>query len=197
MELILVNTFPKYGLDYYSESIIHMLRTYGKLQFTDITIIKNPMYGGVWDKLRVFDLCKENKNYLYVDLDVIIRDDVNKIIRDKFTVLHAWWRPEFHTPLNSSIMSWKGDYSIFYEKFKQDPEYYMFKYNGIDSYLYENFDVERYEPICTSYSWHGWDCKWPIILFNQRFEKLEERGPWSRFLPYESETNMDLFTKII
>ena len=197
MELVLVNTLPKYGIDYYTDSIVHMLRQYGKLQFNELTIIQNPIYGSVWDKLRIFELCKEEKNYLYVDLDVIIRDKISPLWRDELTLLYAWWRPPFHTPLNSSIMSWKGDYSHIYEKFKTKSDYFMMKYSGIDSYINENFSVEKYDPFCTSYAWHGWDPKWPVILFNQNFDKMKEKGPWSRFLPYESETNMDLFTRII
>ena len=59
---------------------------------------------------EMFDRYKDGQN-IYFDLDVLIKGDCNHFLRTDFHVCHAWWRDAWHTPLNSSIMSWQGDQS--------------------------------------------------------------------------------------
>ena len=55
-------------------------------------------------------------------------------------VLKAQWRTTLITkhrpPINSSIIIWNSNcIKGYFKKFFSDPEYYMFKYRGIDTYL--------------------------------------------------------------
>lgn len=174
MQLVLVNTPPEYGESKWVKNIKYMLKNVNQ-EFEKIHVIEDVVYGGVWDKLRIFDLFREG-SYLYLDLDVVITGQLEKLRRDDFTLLHAWWRPKFHTPLNSSIMSWSRDYSSIYEKFAKDPEYYMLKYyKGIDEFIWREIPHETYGLVCDSYNWkYDNNAKFPITLYNQAKDKLWE-----------------------
>tara|TARA_B000000557_G_scaffold48235_1_gene36727 strand:- start:152 stop:595 length:444 start_codon:yes stop_codon:yes gene_type:complete len=145
--------------------------------------MKEDRYEGVFNKLLLFEKFKEDKNYLYFDLDVIIRGDCNRFIYDDLHVCHAWWREAYHTPLNSSIMSWKGDFSHIHDKFAEDPEYYFVKYwKGIDQYLYENFQPKRFYWGFNSFQTEDWDNTYhAVTLFNQRYEYIKQEGWWNKY----------------
>lgn len=163
MEIVLVNTPPAYGDSKWVDNIKYMLDNVGA-KYDRIHVIDDIVYGGVYDKLRLFDTFREGQ-YLYFDLDVIINGDISQLWRTNFTLLHAWWRPEFHTPLNSSIMSWSGDHSIIYDNFVRNLDYSMVKYyKGIDEYFYKECEYDTYGIVCDSYSWGGG--KLPITLYN-------------------------------
>ena len=50
-----------------------------------------------------------------------------------------------HTPLNSSIVSWTGDVSHIWDKFKSDDDFYLKKYyKGSDEFYYKEIDYETY-----------------------------------------------------
>ena len=176
MEIILVNTPPKYGDDWWVNNITYMLDNV-QCKYEKISVINTVQYGGVYDKLRIFKEFKEDKQYLYLDLDLVIKKPIDHLLYEDFTILKAWWREEFHTPLNSSIMSWKGDCSYIYKKFKEDPDYYMLKYNrGIDEFLWNELDiVHTYKPVCDSFRYHGlMGEKYAITLFNQSENLMRE-----------------------
>ena len=174
MELVLVNTPPKYGDKWWTDNILHMLK--GNLDIDDVHIIDNIEFGGVYDKLRIFDICKsKNVQYLYLDLDILIKGDIRHLARKKFTLLHAWWRRTFHTPLNSSIMSWQGNCSHIYDIFMKDPDYYMLKYHkGIDEFIYKEVQYEVYDKVCDSYNWPT-DNEYAITLFNQAKDEMRKQ----------------------
>ena len=45
--------------------------------------------GSVYDKLKIFEQCnKEDENYVYFDLDVVIKDTID-VVRDEFTLLYV------------------------------------------------------------------------------------------------------------
>ena len=171
MELVLVNTPPKYGDKRWTDNVLHMLK--GNLDLSKVHIINDIVFGGVYDKLRIFDICKtKNVQYLYLDLDILIKGNIRHLLRKNFTLLHAWWREPFHTPLNSSIMSWQGDYSHIYHKFMEDPDYYMVKYHkGIDEFIYREIKYDTYDKVCDSYNWPT-DDEYPITLFNQAQDQI-------------------------
>ena len=183
-ELVLVCT-DKYEDpdDYWVENIKYMLQKQW-FHYDTVRVIRDIEFGGVYDKLQMFRDCTDkNTQYIYFDLDVVITNMVDHLLRKDLTILHAWWREKLHTPLNSSVMSWRGDYSFIYNFFNSDPEFFMTKYNkGIDQYLYEDFEIDRYEPVCTSYRYAGFNNIWPVILFNQRAEKMRSPGPWSQYM---------------
>lgn len=166
MELILVNTPPKYGDSYWEKRIIDLVEP------DSYSIITESVFGGVYDKLRIFDEHREDKQYLYLDLDMVIRGDVRHLLRKEFTLLHAWWRPEYHTPLNSSIMSWYGDRSDIFDHFNSDPDYYMVKYHkGIDEFIYKEIQYNTYDKVCDCYDWPS-DKEYPITLYSQNLDKM-------------------------
>lgn len=176
MEVILVNTgtkFDEWYVDHMQWQLKQVAMDY------PVHVIREERYEGVWNKLLMFEQFKEGP-YLYLDLDLILLKNIDHLIRDDLTLLHAWWREKLHTPLNSSIMSWKGDYSFYHNIFAENPEYYMLKYPGIDQYIYElDMPYNTYEPCCTSFRYHGFDTKWPVVLFNQRYEEVKT---WTKYL---------------
>jgi len=95
-----------------------------------------------WWKLTLFQYPTKVPT-LFLDLDVVIQKDIthmkNYVVKDMLYLIKAYWKPyelnEFDTNLNSSVMIWNGDYTDIWKKFYKDSDYYMFKYNGIDSYL--------------------------------------------------------------
>lgn len=182
LEIICVNTGSKYGPEYV-QNLKHMIDTYSNLEYTDFHVITEDRYDGVFNKLLMFERFKEEKNYLYFDLDVLIKGDCNRFVYNDLHVCRAWWRPDYHTPLNSSIISWKGDFSYIHEKFAQDPDYYMVKYwKGIDQYLYEHF-----KPKCIYYGFCSFQTiteerpEYPVVLFNQRYEYMKTEGWWRSY----------------
>ena len=182
LEIICVNTGTKYS-QWYVDNLIHMIDNYSNLDYDMIHVMKEDRYEGVFNKLLLFEKFKQDKHYLYFDLDVIIKGDCNRFISDDLHVCRAWWRPDYHTPLNSSIMSWKGDFSHIHEKFEKDPDYYFVKYwKGIDQYLYENFP-----PKCYYYGFCSYQTiteerpEYPVVLFNQRYEHMKQEGWWNSY----------------
>ena len=85
-EVILVNTPPTYGELKWVDNIEWMLE--GNLEFDSIQIINDVELGGVYDKLRIFDLCRDRKKqYIYFDLDLIIKDNISHLLRK---ILHYY-----------------------------------------------------------------------------------------------------------
>lgn len=188
VEVVLVCTGPYEDKnDWWVENILFMLWKQN-FQYSSVRVIRDVVYGGVYDKLRMFEECKDpNKQYIYFDLDLVITGPVDHLLRNDLHVLHAWWRPKFHTDLNSSIMSWQGDYSHIHDHFADDPEYFMLKYRlGMDEFLSnEQFLFKKYEPICSSFPYGGFDTSWPVCLFNQNAERMREGGKWQKFMLFE------------
>ena len=101
---------------------------------------------GVWNKMALFkhDLGK----VMYLDLDVVIQGSIRSIYNvSTFTMVKCFWKPldQLHDGwlnnmdhnINSSVMVWKGLECIdIWNKFIEDPEYYMTKYHGIDHFIY-------------------------------------------------------------
>lgn len=159
-----------------------MIDKYSNLKYDSFEIIEDDNYDGVFNKLQMFDRYRDGQN-IYFDLDVIIKGDCNMFLREQLTVCHAWWRLPYHTPLNSSIISWKGDQSHIFDFFSEDPEYYMLKYNkGIDQLLYENVPIWTYEEgFCSFQTEIEEKVEFNVYLFNQRYEYLREEGWWSTY----------------
>lgn len=130
--------------------------------------------GSVYDKLALFRDYTQGQ-YLYFDLDTVIRDNIECLIREEFTLLKAWWRLPAHTPLNSSIVSWKGDVSYIYEKFHKQYDYNMVKYyKGIDQFLYEQIDYNEYDKVCWSWRFDNRELDYPVCLFNQSYQYIDK-----------------------
>jgi hypothetical protein len=95
-----------------------------------------------WWKLTLFEHPTKTPT-MFLDLDVVIQNDITHFkdycVEDMLCLIKAYWKPydiaALDTNLNSSIMIWSGDCTDLWVKFEKDLDYYMVKYNGIDSYL--------------------------------------------------------------
>ncbi len=178
--IVLVCTGNKYD-EWYVDNILHMIRNHGKLRYRFEYHVIREGEGVVFDKLQMFKECTDNINYLYFDLDIIIKDSIIHLIKDDFTLINAWWREPFHTPLNSSIMSWKGDYSHIYDKFYEDEDYSRVKYwRGIDEYLYKEIDYNIYDEVCWSYPYNRKELNYSVCLFNHNFAPAMKTEEWTK-----------------
>ena len=181
IRVICVCTGNKYE-SIWVDNLKYMVDKFSNINYDKFEVIDNEDYGDVYDKLQIFKKFTDGNN-IYFDLDSVIRDDCNMFIQDKLHVCYAWWRDAYHTPLNSSIISWKGNLSHIYDKFNEDPEYYMLKYHlGIDQYIYENHYHKTYIQGFCSYQTIKEECGYNIYLFNQRQEEMTKFGWWSKYL---------------
>ena len=102
--IILVCTGTKYD-EWYVNNIIHMIKNYGNLIYDEIQIIRKGE-GSVYDKLQMFRDFTEERYYLYFDLDVVIKGDINHLIRKEFTTLFAWTQITYTNQLINYVMVW-------------------------------------------------------------------------------------------
>lgn len=182
MRVICVRTGDKFD-EWYEYNLKHMVDTYSGLQYDEFVVIRDDEYEGVFNKLQMFDRFRDGQN-IYFDLDVVIRKDCNHFLRKDFTLCYAWWRDAWHTPLNSSIMSWEGDQSHIFQFFNEDPEYFMFKYEkGIDQLLYENISHKVYnqdDGYC-SYQTITEEQDWAVYIFNQRYQQMKDQSWFQKY----------------
>jgi hypothetical protein len=160
-----------------------MIDNYSNLSYDFFEIVNENRYEiPVFNKLQIFDKFKDGQN-IYFDLDILIKGDCSSFLTEQFTLCHAWWRQAFHTKLNSSIMSWQGDMSEIYNKFNEDPEYWMLKYyKGIDQYIEEQIDYHVYDKSnYASINWVKDEKAYPIYLFNQQKDLLKQQGWFSKY----------------
>lgn len=107
-----------------------------------------------WWKLTLFQYPTKVPT-LFLDLDVVIQNDITHlkdyIVKDMLCTIKCYWKPHvkniaefphFDMNLNSSVMLWDGDLTNVWNTFIKDSDYYMLKYNGIDSFLfYDNPEI--------------------------------------------------------
>lgn len=158
---------------WWEDNLRHMIDTYSGIEYDEFVCIRDEEFEmPVANKLLMFDRYRDGQN-LYFDLDVLIKGDCNQFFTQDLHVCLAWWREAWHTPLNSSIISWQGDKSDIYDEFASDPEYYMLKYNkGIDQYLYEIKNPSVFTEGFCSYQTVTSEENYNVYLFNQRMEFL-------------------------
>lgn len=114
----------------------------------DIFIIHNDLsqdLDGVWNKLLMFkpDFLPSGTK-LYLDIDTVIQNNLDELISnvsDKLTMVQCYWK-EFErdkdrdpTTRNSSVLLWKDDLSYIWDKFIENPDYYMTVHLGIDRWM--------------------------------------------------------------
>jgi len=145
---------------------------------------------GYWNKISIF---KHKGRCLYFDLDVIIHGSIDSLITDHiFYQINPVWknpskakyikdRPDIGTSFtNSSVMAWSEELEI-YDKFMKDPEYYMFKYDGDDRFLYhetrhDTFDTGKIYSYRDGAHWQNDNDKfkyrrdYSVALFHQKPE---------------------------
>ena len=78
VELILVNTGEKFN-EWYVDNLLYMVENHGKLKYDKCHVIRDGE-GNVYDKLQMFRDFTDDVNYLYFDLDVVIKVTLIKIL---------------------------------------------------------------------------------------------------------------------
>ena len=120
-----------------------------------------------WLKLDLLNIFTKDTNILF-DLDVVIMNPLERLLSVKtrtLSILYAQWKEGYIIPAdvgyatlyNSSIMKWEGDQGLeVYNYFKLNQDKILFKYKGIDRYMFnENVEVDLL-PTSIAYSyWKG------------------------------------------
>ena len=176
--------------NWHVRNLKHMIDTYSGLKYDEFVVVSSDLYGNWYNKLQMYDIYRDGEN-LYFDLDVIIYDKLGtQIIRKDFTLLDdTWWREPAHTPLNSSVVSWTGDVSHIWKKFKSNDEYYLKKYNkGSDEFYYKEIKYKTYNKICPKFNAEGPDKHYSMCTLGQLHHIMEEgwTGWWTPyFIPHK------------
>lgn len=172
MRIICVNTGTKFE-SWYVDNLKHMIDSFSNLEYDKFEVITKTLYGGVYDKLQIFDKFRDGQN-LYFDLDVVITGDCNQFVKKDFTLCKAWWRAPKHTPLNSSIMSWYGDRSDIFKLFKKD--FKQMYHKGIDQYIYKNIKYNCYSTgYCSFQTVKKETNEYQVYFFNQNYKHMRWR----------------------
>jgi len=175
------NKFTQWHVD----NLKHMIDEYSGLKYDSFEVIEKDLYGNWFNKFQMYDKFRDGEN-LYFDLDVIIYDKLGtQLIRKDFTLLDdTWWREPAHTPLNSSVVSWTGDVSHIWKKFKSNDEYYLKKYNkGSDEFYYKEIKYKTYNKICPKFNMERPDLNYSMCTLGQLHHIMEEgwTGWWSPY----------------
>ena len=175
--------------NWHVENLKHMIDKYSGLKYDSFEVIENNIYNNWYNKLQMYEMFKDGEN-LYFDLDIIIYNKLPNLVRKEFTLLYDFWRDgeKTHTPLNSSIVSWTGDVSHIWKKFKSNDEYYLKKYNkGSDEFYFKEIQYKTYENICYSIKGHEYDKEpnkdYSVCTLGQMHHLMEEgwKGWWSNY----------------
>ena len=88
---------------------------------------------GWWSKIELF---KQKGPAIYFDLDLIIHDNIDHIIKKishtELSGLKDQWHPG---DMNSSVMYWKGDMEFIYNNFKENPSKFIQTYKGDQDFI--------------------------------------------------------------
>lgn len=121
-----------------------------------------------WLKLDLLKLLDRGTNILF-DLDLVILNPLERLFSIKtrtVSVLYSQWKEgytlprvteRFPTLYNSSIMKWQNDQGHeIYDYFQKNKEMILFKYQGIDRYLFNEPVQVDLLPTSIAYSyWQG------------------------------------------
>lgn len=186
LRVIAVRTGTKYS-KWYEDNLKHMIDKYSGLDYDEFVVIREDLYDdetGVFNKLQMFDKFKDGQN-IYFDLDMLIKGDCNHFLRKDFTVCHAHWRKPWHTPLNSSIISWQGDASYATKVFHESEKEYLFTkyYRGMDQYIHENVKYNMYseDDRYVSFQTVTEETDASVYLFNQSHIKMIEKSWYTKY----------------
>ena len=170
--------------NWHIKNLKHMIDTYSGLKYDEFVVVSSDLYGNWYNKLQMYDIYRDGEN-LYFDLDVIIYDKLPNLIRKDFTLLNdTWWREPAHTPLNSSVVSWTGDVSHIWKKFKSNDKEYLKKYNkGSDEFYYKEIKYKTYNKICPNFNMERPDLNYSMCPLGQLPHIMEEGGTgwWSPY----------------
>lgn len=95
---------------------------------------------GWWSKLELF---REFKSAFYVDLDVVLTGDISPYMEGHFKFAMSANMTRRHG-VNSSVMSWDGDYSFLYQHFMSQKELVMKTFNKAGRWGDQDFIKETH-----------------------------------------------------
>ena len=136
-----------------------------------------------WNKLRIFTPNLFVEKCLYLDLDTVIQNNIDDLITysNQLCGVYTYWNDfysdetysypmlRYKTPFNSSVMTWNAeDYYWIWDKFMQDPDWYIVKYYGDDKFLGNEIKNK------TTFS-YGW--------IYSRLYGIDEKIPYNDLLP--------------
>jgi len=188
MRIICVR-FGKKFTDWHVKNLKYMIDNYSGLNYDSFEVIENDIYGNWYNKFQMYDKFRDGEN-LYFDLDVVIYKKLPNLIRKEFTLLYDYWRKDVksHTPLNSSIVSWTGDVSHIWNKFKIKDKFYLEKYyKGSDEFYYREIKYKTFDDICYSIKDHEYEKdgnpNYSICTMGQMHHLMEPgwTGWWSNY----------------
>ena len=173
--VICVRTGDKYD-EWYVDNLKFMIDNHTDLMYDEFHVVRNDVHDiAVYNKLEIFKEFRDGQN-IYFDLDLVMKGSISQFWKENLTVLHAHWRKngDYYNkgnPINSSVMSWVGDFSHIAERVDDQPDYYYLKYSrGMDEYLWKEWKPDLYED--SGYTSFQVDEEWkdeqPVLLFNQR-----------------------------
>ena len=164
-----------------------MIDKYSGLSYDSFEVIEDDLYGNWFNKFQMYDSFRDNEK-VYFNLDVVIFNKLANLIKKKFTLLDdTWWREPAHTPLNSSIVSWTGDVSHIWKKFRENDKLYLQKYNkGSDEFYFKEIQYQTYSKMCPSIKNYIYEKPkdYSIVTLGQMHHILEKgwTGWWSDYL---------------
>lgn len=142
VEPIFLKTVLKSGGEYRPEHVLRMrdmidkyvdcpyrFVCYSDMEIPDVTI-RPLLHGwpGWWSKIHLF---KDIEDSFYIDLDMTITGNITDMVMvDSDFIALRNMNPRIEG-IGSAMMKWRGDYSILYDWFKEDPERYMRENNRI------------------------------------------------------------------
>lgn len=181
VRVILVRTGSKYDV-WYEDQLKHMIDKYSNLEYNSFHVIKDHVYDDeykTFNKLLMFDRFRDGQN-IYFDLDTIIKGDCNRFLTKELHALKPTWND---MPMNSSILSWEGDYSHIHDKIHEDLDWYYTRFwKGIDEYLWKYFKPKLHSKGYVSYQTEQKEKDYPVYLFNQRHQDMKKEGWWTCYL---------------
>jgi len=188
MRRIIACRFGNKFTQWHVDNLKYMIDFHSGISYDSFEVIENDIYGNWYNKFQMYDKFRDGEN-LYFDLDVIIWKELPDLFRKDFTLLNdLWWREEAHTPLNSTIVSWTGDVSHIWDKFKEDEDVYLEKYDrGSDEFYYREIEYNCYDKVCPSIKNHMYEIppkEFSICTLGQMNHLLEPgwQGWWSDYI---------------
>ena len=181
----------KFG-SWWEDNLKYMIDTYSNLEYDQFITVKEtyPIFedddNKMMNKLVLFDKFRDNNHInIYFDLDVIIKGDCNKFLREDFTLLDtkSWALPETydkHGGLCSDIMSWSGDLSKIYLDYIDEIDYNYLKWPYTDSW-FNNYKHNRYTTGYTSIRCKTNFDDHDVVCFNGHASTMAKRGWWQEY----------------
>jgi hypothetical protein len=189
IRIICTRTGTKFS-QWWEDNLKYMIDQYSNIEYDEFVCIRDNRFEddyGTFNNLIMFDQFRD-KDWinLQFDLDVIIKGDCNKFLKDELHVCDGrQWQSDISyelTGISSDILSWSGDYSHIYQKVVDDVDYYYLKYrSGIDTYLAKEHNPKRFTEGYTSIRTLTDFNKHDVVIFNGHYETMLKRGWWHEY----------------